>query len=129
MALKAYVVEDNAAIRDSLVEALSELAGIASAGTAGTEKAAVAWLRDPANAWDLAIVDLALEPGGGGFGVLQSLRSRRSTQQVLVLTGRADPEVRRRCEALGADGVFDKGMETEALLDHCAKLARAAGGH
>jgi len=28
-----------------------------------------------------------------------------------------------------ADGVFDKAMETEAMLDYCVKLARAAGGH
>jgi hypothetical protein len=46
-----------------------------------------------------------------------------------VLTGTANPEVRRRCEAIGADGVFDKAMETEAMLDWCVKLARAAGGH
>lgn len=130
MALKAYVVEDSPQIRDSLVEALSELAGIEAAGSAGDEKTAVAWLRDPAHHWDIAVVDLTLEPGGGsGFGVLQALRDRASTRKMVVLTGAANPEIRRRCEALGADGVFDKAMETEAMLDYCVKLARAAGGH
>ncbi|MGV3570877.1 MAG: response regulator transcription factor [Ramlibacter sp.] len=129
MALQAYVVEDNPEIRSSLIEALSELAGIESAGATGSEKAAVAWLRDPANHWDIAVVDLMLEPGGSGFGVLQALRERKSTQKMVVLTGAANPEVRRRCEAMGADGVFDKAMETEAMLDYCVKLARAAGGH
>jgi DNA-binding NarL/FixJ family response regulator len=130
LALKAFVVEDQAPIREALVEALSELGGIETAGWAANEKGAVAWLRDPANHWDIAVVDLLLQPGGGsGFGVLQSLRGRPVTQKMVVLTGTASPDVRRYCEDLGADGVFDKAMETEAMLDYCVALARAAGGH
>ena len=130
MALKAFVVEDQDPIRESLVEALSELAGIEATGWATNEKAATAWLRNPVNQWDIAIVDLVLEPGGGsGFGVLQALRSRPATQKMVVLTGTADPQVRRSCVEMGADGVFDKAMETEAMLDYCIALARAAGGH
>lgn len=130
MALKAYLVEDNPAIRDSLAEALAEIGGIELAGSSADEKQAVAWLRDAAHHWDIAIVDLNLEPGhGNGFGVLQGLRDRDPVRQMVVLTGTASPDVRKRCEALGADGVFDKAMETEAMLDFCVKLARAAGGH
>jgi DNA-binding NarL/FixJ family response regulator len=130
VALKAYVVEDNPNIRDSLIEALSEIGGIESAGSALDEKTAVAWLCNPVNQWDIAVVDLVLEPGGGsGFGVLQALRGRNPVRKMVVLTGSASPEVRKRCEALGADGVFDKAMETEAMLDYCVALARAAGGH
>lgn len=130
MALKAFVVEDQPAVRDSLLEALAEIAGIESAGWAATEKAATAWLRDPAHHWDIAIVDLVLEPGcGSGFGVLQALRDRPPTRKVVVLSGTTNPQVRRHCEQMGADGVFDKAMETEDLLDYCVKLARAAGGH
>jgi DNA-binding NarL/FixJ family response regulator len=126
----AFVVEDQAPIRESLVEALSEIAGIQAAGWAADEKSAIAWLRNPANHWDLAIVDLVLEPGGGsGFGVLQALRQRGSTQKMVVLSATANPQVRRHCEEMGADGVFDKAMETEAMLDYCVALARAAGGH
>ena len=130
LALKAFVVEDQAAIRDSLLEALAEIGGIEAAGWASTEPAALAWLREPGHHWDIAIVDLVLEPGGGsGFGVLQALRERPVTRKVVVLTGSANAQVRQRCEDLGADGVFDKAMETEALLDYCVALARAAGGH
>ena len=126
MALKAFVVEDNLSIRDSLIEALSELTGIATCGVAGNEKAAVAWLTDPANEWDLAIVDLILEPGGSGLGVLHACRSRKPGRKVVVLTGAANPEVRRQCEALGSDRVFDKSIETDALMDWCLALAQAA---
>lgn len=127
MALKAFVVEDNPSIRDSLVEALAELAGIETCGNAATERAAVAWLRDPANEWDIAIVDLVLVPGGGsGFGVLRALQDRPPRRKMVVLTGTASLDVRRQCEVLGSDGVFDKSMETEALLDYCASLSRDA---
>ena len=129
MALRAFVVEDNVSIRDSLSEALLELAGVVTCGVASSQKAAVDWLVDPANGWDIAIVDLMLAPGGSGFGVLEACRARRPDQKVVVLTGTANPNVRSYCEALGSDGVFDKAMETDAMLDYCAALSRAAGGH
>jgi DNA-binding NarL/FixJ family response regulator len=130
VALKAFVLDDQAQVRDALCDALSELGGIETAGSAADQASAIAWLRDPAHHWDIAVIDLVLEPGGGnGLAVLQALRERESTQKMVVLTGSASEEVRRRCIAEGADGVFDKAMETEAMLDYCVALARAAGGH
>ncbi len=125
MALKAFVVEDNVAIRESLIEALRELTGIVTTGVAGSQKAAVAWLSDAANDWDIAIVDLILEPGGSGFGVLNACRDRKPEQKILVLTATANPDVRKQCEALGSDGVFDKSIETDALIEYCLALAQA----
>jgi DNA-binding NarL/FixJ family response regulator len=124
LALKAFIVEDNLPIRESLTEALSELAGIETVGHAASEKAAVHWLSRPDHAWDLAIVDLVLEPGGSGLGVLRALQGRRPDQKVVVLTGALGEHTRRQCEARGCDGVFDKSMETEALLQWCIALAR-----
>jgi two-component system OmpR family response regulator len=126
LSLKAYVVEDNPAIRDSLIEALRELTGIVTTGVAGSQKEAVAWLCDSANDWDIAIVDLILEPGGSGFGVLNACRNRGPNQKMVVLTATANPDVRKQCEALGSDGVFDKSIETDALINHCLALAQAA---
>lgn len=127
MTLNAFVVEDKVSLRESLIEALAELAGITTCGVAGSEKAAVAWLTDGANDWDLAIVDLILEPGGNGFGVLNACRNRKPGQKVIVLTGTANVNVRRQCEALGSDRVFDKSMETDALIGYCVELAQAKG--
>lgn len=122
--LKAFIVEDNLSIRESLADALAELADVQTVGVASTEKAAIAWLANPAHAWDLAIVDIVLEPGGNGFMVLRACRNRAPRQKVVVLTGTANPDVRRHCEALGSDGVFDKSMETDALIAWCLALSR-----
>jgi len=123
--LQAFVVEDNLAIRKSLIEALAELAGVITCGVAADEKTAVAWLTDPANPWDIAIVDLVLLPGGSGLGVLRSCRNRQPGRKMVVLTATASLDVRRQCEALGSDGVFDKSMETDALIDWCIAEAMA----
>lgn len=128
MRLKAFVVEDNAAIRESLVEALAELADVGTAGVASGEKPAIEWLCNPENQWDIAIVDLTLERGGSGFGVLSAIRNRKAGRKVVVLTGTANPDVRRQCEALGSDGVFDKSIETDALIEYCQSLTSQAGG-
>ena len=122
MRLMAFVVEDNAAIRESLVEALAELADVGTAGVASSEKSAIEWLCNPANEWDIAIVDLTLERGGSGFGVLSAIRNRKAGRKVVVLTGGANPDVRKQCEALGSDGVFDKSIETDALIEYCQAL-------
>ncbi len=124
MRLMAFVVEDNAAIRESLVEALAELAEVGTAGVASSEKSAIEWLCNPANEWDIAIVDLTLERGGSGFGVLSAIRNRLSGRKVVVLTGSANPDIRAQCEALGSDGVFDKSIETDALISYCQALER-----
>jgi CheY-like chemotaxis protein len=54
------------------------------------------------------------------------MKGRKPGRKMVVLTGTANPEVRRQCEALGGDGVFDKSIETDALIDYCLALSRAA---
>lgn len=120
------MVEDNPAIRASLVAALEELAGMQVVGTTGSAPDAVAWLTDANNAWDLAIVDLLLEPGGTGLDVLRGCRLRNPEQKMVVLTATASDLVRHMCASLGSDGVFDKAMETEVLLQWCATLTGRA---
>jgi DNA-binding NarL/FixJ family response regulator len=126
--LKAFIVEDNLPIRESLAEALAELADVVTCGVASDERSATAWLTDPAKEWDIAIVDLTLEPGGNGFNVLRACRDRRPGRKVVVLTATANPAVRRECEAAGSDGVFDKAMETDALIEWCIDASRARDG-
>lgn len=118
MGLKTYIVEDNPTIRDNLMATLEELAGIDAVGTAETENAGKAWLLQNAHLWDLAIVDLFLKQGSG-LGVLEACRNRGAHQKVIVLSNYATVDIRKRCIQLGADAVFDKSNEIDALVDYC----------
>lgn len=125
--LRTYIVEDNATIRENLIATLEELASVAALGWAETESEARMWLQGN-HAWDLAIVDLFLKQGSG-LGVLQAFQERSSEQNVVVLSNYATAEMRQRCAQLGADAVFDKSNEIDALVDYCLTLgARPSRG-
>ena len=116
--LRTYIVEDNATIRENLVGALEELASIESLGWAETEADAKAWLQQHGEAWDLAIVDLFLKQGSG-LGVIEACRARATGRHVVVLSNYATADMRQRCLELGADAVFDKSNEIDALVEYC----------
>jgi two-component system OmpR family response regulator len=121
--LKTFFVEDNATIRDNLIGTLEELASVKSLGWAETEKDARNWLAAHAGQWDLAIVDLFLKQGSG-LGVLEACRDRGPERRVVVLSNYATADMRQRCTQLGADAVFDKSNEIDALVDYCLALSR-----
>lgn len=122
MELKTYIVEDNATIRENLIETLHELASVRSLGWADTEHDARRWLASHDGEWDLVVVDLFLKQGSG-LGVLEACQQRGRDQRVVVLSNYATPDMRRRCSELGADAVFDKSNEIDALVDYCLALA------
>ena len=118
MELRTYIVEDNATIRENLIGALEELASVKALGWAETEGEATTWLTAHVAGWDLAIVDLFLKQGSG-LGVLESCRGRARDQRVVVLSNYATADMRKRCLQLGADAVFDKSNEIDALVEYC----------
>jgi DNA-binding NarL/FixJ family response regulator len=127
--LKTYLVEDSPVIRDSLIAALEELVPVTVVGSAEDESTALRWLADPAHDADLVIVDLFLK-SGSGLGVLAALApgpSQRPRAKVVVLSNYATPAMRQKCLALGADQVFDKSRDIEALVDWCGRLAQGDG--
>jgi two-component system, OmpR family, response regulator len=119
--LRTYIVEDNATIRENLIGTLEELASIEALGWAETENEAKGWLAQHDGQWDLAIVDLFLKQGSG-LGVLEACRGRMAGQRVVVLSNYATADMRKRCLQLGADAVFDKSNEIDALVDFCVQL-------
>jgi two-component system OmpR family response regulator len=118
MTFRAFIVEDSSTIRDNLIDTLKELAQVEPVGTAETEHEAKRWLAG--NDWDLAIIDLFLREGSG-LNVLEALRQRKPQQKIVVLSNHSSRDVRWRCAQLGADAVFDKSTELEALIDYCAQ--------
>lgn len=119
--LKTYLVEDSLVIRQSLISALEELAQITIVGTAEDEKTATLWLADPQREVDLVIIDIFLKQGSG-MGVLADARALHPKTKMIVLTNYATVDIRAKSLALGANRVFDKSNEIEALLEYCEKL-------
>jgi two-component system OmpR family response regulator len=114
--LRIYLVEDNEIIRKNLTEWLEDV-NARMVGFATTEDDAKTWLLENSTAWDLAVVDMFLEKGGG-LGVLKSCQSRPPGQKVVILSNYATPPIRDRSIALGADAVFDKSTELEEFLQY-----------
>ena len=118
--LRAFFVEDNQTVRDSLIGTLREVALVEPVGQAESETEGAHWLRDNAARWDLAIVDLFLKEGTG-MRILEACRDRLPSQKVVVVSNYATQEVRWKCAQLGADAVFDKTTEIDELIDYCLR--------
>lgn len=131
--LKAYVVEDNATIRENLIGALEELTCVHVVGNSATEDEGLDWLDRNMQDWDLVIVDLFLQRGSG-IRLVQRISRERSSQKIVVFSNYVNASVRKRCAQLGVDAVFDKSTEIDFLVDYCARQCfqvtqQAAAGH
>ena len=126
--LKTYIVEDSPVIRESLIATLEELVPVEVIGTAEDELTAVQWLTRPSNLADLVIVDIFLK-AGSGLGVLRAAHGLAPQRKLVVLSNYATQDMRRKCLDLGADRVFDKSNEIDALIDYCGQLASGHSGN
>ena len=122
--VRTFIVEDNLAIRENLMDALREVARVDPIGQAESEAEGTRWLLRNLSQWDLAIVDLFLKEGTG-LRVLEACRHRGPAQKMVVLSNYATPQMRRKCEQLGADAVFDKATEIDDLIDYCLRRRQA----
>ena len=125
--LRTFLVEDSPVIRENLAATLEEIVPLRVVGTARDEAGAIRWLSEPDNLFELGIIDIFLERGTG-LGVLKAIRGANRAVKLVVLSNFATPEMRRTCLALGADEVFDKSNDIDALLRYCAQLADAGIG-
>ncbi len=125
--LQTYIVEDSQVIRDNLIATLEELAPVQVVGSAEDEASAVQWLNRTGADVDLVIVDIFLKHGSG-LGVLRSAQRMAGHRSVVVLSNYATADIRRKCLELGADRVFDKSTEIDALIAHCDALAQSNPG-
>ena len=120
MTLRVFLVEDSPVIRENLAAAMEELAPIQVVGFADDEPAATNWIAANPEGVDLLVIDMFLKRGSG-FDVLRAA-SKFTKAGKVVLSNYATPDMRRKCMELGADRVFDKSNEIEALVAYCARL-------
>jgi len=119
--IQVFVLEDSPLIVESLIAALEELVPLAVLGVADSEVGALQWLAANAPLVDLVIIDIFLK-GGSGLGVLRALQTSAPSYKRVVLSNYTTADVRRTCLALGADRVFDKSGEIDALVSYCQEL-------
>ena len=123
--LKLFLVEDSPAISENLIATLAEMLDVEPMGCARDERSAIEWMLAPDARCDLMIIDIFLK-AGSGLEVLRRAKVLRPEAKLVVLTNYATPDMRRRCDQLGADRVFDKSAELEQLLSYCESLVDEA---
>jgi len=113
------VIEDDAAIREGVVDAVTfegYKALEAADGKVGLERALSA-------TYDLLLLDLVL-PHRDGLDILQKLRRARPTQPVIIMTARGEEADRVRGLQLGADDYVVKPFSVKELLARVEAVLR-----
>jgi DNA-binding response OmpR family regulator len=116
---RVLVIEDDAAIRRGVVDALA-FAGFqaieAGEGIAGRAAALEAPI-------DVLLLDLVL-PGRDGLDILRDVRAARSTLPVIILTARGSEDDRVEGLRLGADDYMIKPFSVRELLARIEAVLR-----
>ena len=115
-----FVVDDDAAIRDSL-RMMLETAGYAVRDFASAQS----FLSDPHLGGGCLIVDIRM-PGMGGLELQEELVRRKASIPVIVMTGHADVPLAVRAMRAGAIDFVEKPFDQERMLQSVSD-ALAAG--
>ncbi len=121
--MRVLVVEDEAALRDTLKSRLIEAGFSVDVACDGNE-ALFAGQEYPL---DVAVVDLGL-PGLPGLEVIRRLRAARKTYPILILTARDNWQDKVEGLQAGADDYVAKPFHFEEVLARLQALLRRAGG-
>ena len=119
--MRILVVEDNDLVADAITLGLGT-AGFAVDRSASAEAASTALATEH---FDLLVIDVGL-PGEDGLALVRRLRSRGSTQPVLILTARDTLAIKVEALNLGADDFLLKPFEQDELVARCRALIRRA---
>ena len=121
--MRVLLVEDEAALRESVRDALAD-AGYAVDGAADGEEGLYFGLEYPA---DVAVVDLGL-PKLNGIELIRRLRAQGRKYPILVLTARDRWQDKVEALGAGADDYLVKPFHVEELLARLNALLRRASG-
>lgn len=106
-----YIVDDDAAVRDSLSILLESHGFTVSEYASGNDF--LDQFQD--GRAGCVVLDMNM-PGLSGVEVLEHLRNRGENIPVIAITGRGDLAVRERLVQAGASVVFDKPVEADELV-------------
>jgi two-component system, NtrC family, response regulator AtoC len=120
-ALRVLVVDDEALIRWSIVETLTDLGY--SVVEAGNGDSALRTLDDASKPIDVILLDYRL-PDSDSLTLLSTIRRITPTSQVIMMTAYGTPEVTRGALDLGAWRVMSKPFE---MREMAAAVQQASG--
>lgn len=106
---KILLVDDNAVVRDMLVDLVGSLGYVADAASGGAEALALF----DRNRYDIVLTDL-LMPGMSGWDVLAAVRQRDPRMPVVIITGTA-PAIGDPRAAQPGVAVLKKPVDVKAL--------------
>ncbi len=118
--MKILICDDHKIVRDGLRKILQQLSGSVSFTEAGDGKEAMARLKK--DACDMVLLDISL-PDRSGLDVLQSIKLKWPSVNVLMLSMHPQEQYAIRALKLGASGYLTKDAASEELLLAVKKVA------
>ena len=112
--LRVFLVEDSAAVRELMIENLSDIPGLSFTGFADTESDALAQLQQDAH--DVVIFDIELKQGNG-ISLLRTLATAGLLEHTfkIIFSNNVSSAYRRVGEQYGVRYFFDKTSELPRL--------------
>ena len=120
---KILTIEDDAAIRRGIVDALSFAGYEVIQAATGDEGCKTAIARE----YDLLLLDMVL-PGKSGLDILREVRNARPTLPVIILSARGEERDRVNGLKLGADDYVVKPFSVDELLARVEAVLRRSPG-
>lgn len=114
VAMRVFVVEDSAAVRERLVEMVNEIDGFEVVGEAETYGEAVRGIMRTRP--DVGIFDVQLAEGGG-IDALAEVKRRLPALRGIVLSNYATPQHMRASTEAGAEYFLDKSADFERITE------------
>jgi DNA-binding NarL/FixJ family response regulator len=115
--MRVLLLEHDPQVCGQLKLTLKAIPGTELVKEAHTAQEARTWLQEHPHEWDLAVVDVFVQQGGG-FEVLRRCHRRAPHQRAVVLSSYTRDPVRQYAREAGADAVFDQTCEMEALVEY-----------
>ncbi len=122
MSARILIVDDEATIRSSLLEALEAEGYLVEAAETGEEALA----KCHATVFDLVVTDLKL-PGVSGLEILQALRNQGNQTPVIMMTAYGDVDTAVRAMRLGAYDFIPKPFKLGEIKKQVRASLRATG--
>jgi DNA-binding NarL/FixJ family response regulator len=118
--MKVFIVDDSALVLGKLADMLSGIDGIEVVGKVQNANDAIQSIVKLKP--DVVILDIRLNGGGSGMGILEVIKKETPPPVVIMLTNYPYPQYRDKCRALGADYFFDKVTEIEKVYETFKRL-------